>query len=98
MHAQVVSSSDLRKCPKLSLSATHYREDGSCRCIDRSRCTDLLCACGTCPGLPTDDEARAQGCGCETCNGCGFIRRETYGVPNAVVNCPDCPRNDARHS
>lgn len=30
-----ISSADIARCPKHSISARHFREDGSCRCDER---------------------------------------------------------------
>jgi hypothetical protein len=36
MRGFVIRKSDVDRCPKGSLSASHYREDGSCRCGDET--------------------------------------------------------------
>jgi hypothetical protein len=41
MRAQIVSLSDVARCPMMILSPAHYRDDGSCRCHtwdERGRC------------------------------------------------------------
>lgn len=32
----MIQSTDIDRCPKHSMSARHYREDGSCRCDERA--------------------------------------------------------------
>lgn len=35
MRVFVVKASNIAKCPKRSLLASHYHDDGSCRCAKR---------------------------------------------------------------
>lgn len=38
MDVRIISSSDVARCPKTSLSHDHYRDDGTCRCDEREAC------------------------------------------------------------
>ncbi len=38
----IIRHSDLMACPKHSLMARHYREDGSCRCDEREAATQAV--------------------------------------------------------
>ena len=42
MEIRTVYSSDVERCPKHSLAATHYRDDGSCRCDERTEAEVLV--------------------------------------------------------
>lgn len=43
---RTIRQSDIRRCPHLILSATHYREDGTCRCDDPAEQRRLIRTCG----------------------------------------------------
>lgn len=34
MEIRIVNTADILKCPKMSLLPSHYRDDGTCKCID----------------------------------------------------------------
>jgi len=42
MEIRTVYSTDVERCPKHSLSPTHYRDDGSCRCEERPACQEQV--------------------------------------------------------
>ena len=39
---RIIKNSDIRRCPKVILVASHYRDDGSCRC-DEIICEEYDC-------------------------------------------------------
>jgi len=36
MEIHIITRRDVERCPKRSLSASHYRDDGTCRCDERA--------------------------------------------------------------
>jgi hypothetical protein len=71
VRAFTIKLSDVARCPLHSVSASHYRPDGSCRCQPFTRETatavllDRLSHCDDC-GCSHDHPG--PGCGCE-CHG-----------------------------
>lgn len=37
MKAFAVTIADIRRCPKMSFSPEHYREDGTCYCVEEGQ-------------------------------------------------------------
>jgi hypothetical protein len=44
MEIRIVTSSDVAACPITSLSASHYRNDGSCRCTESTAEAEVAAA------------------------------------------------------
>lgn len=61
MEIRIISSDDVRRCPKQSLEATHYRSDGSCRCVPAARPEPEDDYCAICAPFACDDPDRHLG-------------------------------------
>jgi hypothetical protein len=44
MSAKIIKSSDVARCPKMSLLPAHYRRNGTCRCDEREAAATAVAA------------------------------------------------------
>lgn len=96
MRAFAIKSSDMRKCPLNRMDAPHFREDGTCECVDQDGAVIAEIVCGTVeahcrcvkpPGHEPPHECKDE----ETCNGAWWDDGETFWIYRFPGTPPDAP-------